>query len=202
MLAVAEKVFGEDVAPEIVCAWDRFSDAFAEFPFDLKVVYYAPLQMGPANLLYSEPTGYSATMCGIPYDDLEGWCGPYRADTLRKQFTKVGDGFREGISLLAAVLRKAPSRELAEHVRTSEAAAIHFRSIANQIRFIQNRGSNSELLKTLLRSEIDLARRMCDLVGEDSRIGFEATNHYFYTRAELIEKILNCRHLYENLGQS
>ncbi len=157
--------------------------------------------MGPANLLYPEPTGYAATMCGIPYDDLTGWRGPYRAGTLYNQFTKVAEGFREGISRLAAALRKAPSRELSEHVRIAEVAAIHFQSIANQIRFIQNRGSNWELVKTLLRSEIDLARRMCDLVAEDSRIGFEATNHYFYTRAELIEKILNCRHLFENLGQ-
>jgi hypothetical protein len=198
MSSVAEKFFGTEIAPQIVRAWDRFSDAFAEFPFDLSVVYFAPLQMGPANLLYDKPTGYAATMCGIPYDDLLGWRGPYSAQTLLSQFTKVAVGFREGIAMLAAALKKAPSPELSEHLRISEAAAIHFQAVANQIQFIQNRGGSSESQNSVVRSEIDLARRMCDLVADDSRIGFEATNHYFYTRTDLIEKMLNCRYLLEN----
>ncbi len=37
------------------------------------------------------------------------------------------------------------------------------------------------------------------MVSCDSRIGFEASNHYYYTEASLKEKILNCRHLLDKV---
>ena len=46
-----------------------------------------------------------------------------------------------------------------------------------------------------LRNELALAKRLFVIQSRDSRIGFEATNHYFYVPADLIEKILICRDL-------
>ena len=40
-----------------------------------------------------------------------------------------------------------------------------------------------------------LARRLCELQRTDSRIGFEASNQYYYVPADLAEKVLNCRDL-------
>ena len=58
-----------------------FSKAFQEYPYDgAGVLYNSPVQVGPANPLYLKPTGYSATMVGIPYDDLDKWRGPYPAN--------------------------------------------------------------------------------------------------------------------------
>jgi hypothetical protein len=48
-----------------------------------------------------------------------------------------------------------------------------------------------------LRSEQALARRLCALQRQDSRIGFEAANQYFYVPLDLVEKVLNCRDLLE-----
>jgi hypothetical protein len=50
-------------------------------------------------------------------------------------------------------------------------------------------------LEQLLNAEIDLARQLYDVQSRDSRIGFEATNHYFFVPTDLAEKVLNCRNL-------
>ena len=42
---------------------------------------------------------------------------------------------------------------------------------------------------------ISLAKELLDLTIEDSRIGFEATNHYAYSPNDLREKVLNCEWL-------
>jgi len=41
-----------------------------------------------------------------------------------------------------------------------------------------------------------------ELVIRDSRIGFEASNHYYYTVQDLCEKALNCRYIVEELQQA
>ena len=58
-------------------AWRLLSDGFRQYPFHVSVVYTSPVQLGPANPLYPTKTGYRATMWGLPYDDLDGWRGPY-----------------------------------------------------------------------------------------------------------------------------
>ena len=60
-------------------------------------MYNAPQQMGPANLLFAEPTGYKATMVCFPYDDLASWRGPYPPTVFAEQFEKVADGWAEGL---------------------------------------------------------------------------------------------------------
>jgi hypothetical protein len=50
-------------------------------------------------------------------------------------------------------------------------------------------------LERLLRREIAAARRMFALQMADSRLGFEASNQYYYVPMDLVEKVLNCRYL-------
>ena len=52
-------------------------------------------------------------------------------------------------------------------------------------------------LERVLQSEMALARRLYAVQSRDSRIGFEATNHYYYVPLDLVEKVLNCRDLLE-----
>ena len=40
---------------------------------------------------------------------------------------------------------------------------------------------------------------MLDLMLEEPAIGFEAANHYYFSRGQLAEKILNCRYLIAKL---
>ena len=45
------------------------------------------------------------------------------------------------------------------------------------------------------------AKELLALVREDARIGFEASNHYFYTERNLVEKIVRMRSFAEMLGK-
>jgi hypothetical protein len=96
MLRVARARYGEENAEAVVDAWVMCSEAFSEFPYDGGVVYRAPMQFGPSNLLWAEPTGYASTMIGFPYDDLNGWRGPYPPEVFIQQMVKVADGFGAG----------------------------------------------------------------------------------------------------------
>ncbi len=213
--AVAAERYGPDGAPLARKAWTAFSTAFQQYPFDCTVLYQCPVQVGPANPLYLTKTGYRATMTGIPYDDLDGWRGPYPPAVFAAQFEKVAEGWRVGIPLLRAAVEKAPADRRADvraELRYAEAAQIHFQSVANQARFVLARDALAGPAKTLspaerqrlrteirrsLESEIALSRRLFTLASEDSRIGFEPSNHYFYLPLDLAEKVLNCRWLLE-----
>lgn len=209
---VARRRFGPALAPAVVQAWHAFSAAFDEYPYHIGVMYNAPQHMGPANLLWGDPTGYKATMVGFPYDDLDAWHAVYPPEVFAAQFEKMADGFEAAIAELkhaAADLssRSAESRALAEEINVAEACAIHFRSVANQTRFVHARRALAEaatreaaqphlaVLENVLNAEIELAKRLFAVQARDSRIGFEATNHYFYVPMDLAEKVINCRDL-------
>ena len=59
----------------------------------------------------------------------------------------------------------------------------------------EERAKALEGLESVLRKEISLASRLAALQSADARIGFEASNHYYYRPIDLAEKILNCRDL-------
>ncbi len=208
---LATRKYGKTAVPAVLKAWKQFSDAFREFPYHISTVYTAPQQYGPSNLLYTKPTGYKATMVGIPYDDLNSWRSIYPADVYIAQMKKVSDGWSEGLeSLLMAVpLINSHSQariDIREEYNIAKAAWLHFASVANQALFVQLRDSLLHVpssavpglkkqLQHLLEDEITLAADLFSIMGKDSRIGFEASNQYYYVRQDLVEKILNCRQL-------
>ncbi|MCX8108964.1 MAG: hypothetical protein N3G20_09185 [Verrucomicrobiae bacterium] len=212
MRAVAERHVGKELAPVLVDAWTAFSNAFCQFPFDATVLYNAPQQLGPANLLWPEPTNYRSTMTGFPYDDLDGWRGRYPEEVFAKLFESVAKGFASAIEMasqnLSTVKATASQREaFQDQLRIAEAASIHFKSTANQARFVMARralGKTTDrnelgrlfgVLEALLKDEQALACRLYTLQKSDSRIGFEAANQYFYVPLDLVEKVLNCEYL-------
>jgi len=48
-------------------------------------------------------------------------------------------------------------------------------------------------MRTIAEQEIELARQQFLLARRNSTIGFEASNHYYFTPLDLVEKVLNCR---------
>ncbi len=211
MEIVARRRFGLQLAPAVVKAWHEFSVAFSEFPFG-GGLYSTPMQAGPSNLLWEQPTNYGATMVGFPYDDLDGWRGGYPVDVFSGQMEKIANGFDRAIAELAASgknvkLSSAQQKNFAQELSVAEAAAIHFRSVANQSRFVALRrkladAKTSEHLKTIinaleaiLKIEITLAQKLYQIQTRDSRIGFEASNQYYYVPMDLAEKVLNCHDL-------
>jgi hypothetical protein len=47
----------------------------------------------------------------------------------------------------------------------------------------------------MIESETALARQLHAIQMRDSRIGFEASNQYYYVPMDLAEKVLNCEDL-------
>lgn len=217
--ALALERFGPDGAAHGRRAWSLMSDAFREYPFHISVVYTSPVQYGPANPLYATRTGYSATMWGLPYDDLNHWRGAYPPEVFAAQFAKVAAGWEPGlVELQQAVECTPPDRRHAAEtdLRFARAAGMHFQSVANQAYFVLARDALADPARTLsaserqqqraamrrcVESEITLARALFALAQEDSRIGFEPSCHYFYLPLDLVEKVINCHWLLEHLPE-
>ncbi|HIA47709.1 MAG TPA: hypothetical protein EYN96_07010 [Candidatus Hydrogenedentes bacterium] len=204
MLHVAQERYGINHAEAVVEAWKACSVALSEFPFHGSVVYRAPLQVGPANLLWNTNTNYASTMVGIPYDDFRGWRGIYPENVFIGQFEKMAKGFGEAHSALRDAIKDEMTPALQGELDVIETVAIHYQSIAQQSRFIQlreqlkqneNPGQAQLLidnLEDLIEAERELALRLHAIQIRDSRIGYESSNHYFYVPMDLAEKVLNC----------
>ncbi|UCD50578.1 MAG: hypothetical protein JSW27_24010 [Phycisphaerales bacterium] len=209
---LAEKRYGGQAAPDILTAWSKFSKAFSEYPFDGAYVYRGPTQYGPANLLYAQPTGYRSTMVGFPYDDVAGWRGIYPVEVLAGQFEKIATGWQAGLAAFEAALDKiAEPNERAAARRdlgVAQVIGLHFDSVANQIRFVaarerlqsntlspSERQATTAAISAILADEMDNAKRLFALTRQDPRIGFEASNHYYYLPLDLVEKVVNCQYL-------
>ena len=176
--------------PSFACQTE-FSKAFREFPFHYHVLYFGPQNAGPSNLLYPEPSGYKATMTCFAYDDLETWRQIYPEDVFESQFEKLCKGWEKGLSLL-------PENDSSEVPIMAEATYCLFRSSLNQIRFIRARDKGQNQVCTdLAKSELEIAKRMIDIMNKNASIGFEAANHYYFTKMQLAEKILNCQYIIE-----
>ena len=194
---MVEKNFGIKAAKNITLALEYFSEAFRNFPFDVTVVYNSPHNIGPANLLYSKPTNYAATMVGIPYDDLKRWVGPYTPEIYIDCLEKLCGKWRQGLEYLKLAEADITSEfeENYQDLRSvAEACFCSYASAANQAKYINELRGTSRKDETvrLLNDEINLAAELLELARKDSRLGFEATNHYAYTHNELLEKIICC----------
>jgi hypothetical protein len=193
LTAVAERRYGAAAAPRVVEAWRRFSEAFREFPYGV-AIYTIPTQHGPANLLRLRATGSRASMILFPHDDWKSWCGAYPPAAVVAQFRKLSEKWQEGL----AVLRAAGGAR-AELV-VAETCYNHFRSTANQVEFYMAREKGDRgKMRELAQDELNLAKAQYQVARGDSTIAYEASNHYYYRPLDLVEKILNCRRILEEL---
>lgn len=173
-----------------------FSEAFSEFPSNAGVAYYGPQNSGPSTLFYEKPTGYRSTMTCYAYDDLEKWRGKYPEDVFIDQFTKLCTKWKEGLELIK-------DEEDSEIKTMAEAGYSLFRSSLNLSRFISLRdsGGTSRELYDIVRDERENAVNMLALMNKNPSIGFEAANHYYFSRFGICEKVVNCDYLLERYGR-
>jgi hypothetical protein len=202
---LAAERYGHRAVPAVRQAWTAFSNAFREFPYGLGL-YSAPQQIGPANLLYHQPTGYAATMTCYPFDDLAGWCGQYPPEVLASQFESLAAGWAGGLEHFERALAvvDAEKRRIAEaDFGLAQAAYTYWVSVARQVRYIMARDAlatsdtpdRRAQIVDILDAEIRHARRLFHLAKQDSRIGYEAANQYFYVPLDLVEKVVDCEYL-------
>jgi hypothetical protein len=212
--ALATAEYGSAAAPIVLAAWEQFSRAFREFPFAVGVLYQAPQNVGPGNLLHQHPTGYPSTMVGYPYDDIARWRNIYSEAVFDSQFKKLADGWEAGLDLLRQARELVPAQHdvaFADMWNVSLGAYHQFRSAWQQIAFVRLRNQLEttpgpaearqlkQQLMQLAKAELELSKAHADLIESDSRIGYEASNHYFVTRQDLWEKAINCLHVIAGL---
>jgi len=200
MRETAAAHFGEEYAEQIVRdAWHKASESFGEFPYHGATVYNAPQQVGPSNLFFVTPTGYTATMVGFPYDDLTGWRAVYPPEVFAAQMAKTAVGFDDAADCFRKLAGKVRDTnpglagKFDAEARIAAAVAAHFLSAANQANFVIARNAgDTETMRRIVRDELELVKTFFPVVKADSRIGFEASNHYYYVPIDLAEKIINC----------
>jgi hypothetical protein len=56
-------------------------------------------------------------------------------------------------------------------------------------------------MREIAARELSTAKALLPLVQADSRIGYECSNHYFYTPQDVREKILCCRAILAALAE-
>ena len=194
---LAAGLYGQEAVAAVRKAWTAFADGYRAFPFSVSVAYSGPQHMGPANPLYLEPTGYAATMVGLPYDSVKRWCAQYPAETWVRLMSAVRDGFERGcaafaeaIALMPEAKRAAAERELAMF----RAETLHFRSCVDQVGFYRARDAkDSDAMRAFAEKELRTAKEMLPLVRADSSFGYESSNQYFYIPQDIREKVLTCR---------
>ncbi len=193
-IAAAAKYFYErcenpEYDPVLVAAEKQFVRAFAEFPFHLTVLYFGPQNAGPSNLLFETPTGYKSTMTGFAYDDIDSWRGIYPADIYEAQLEKLCVEWEIGLGMI-------PEDHQSETAVMARAAYCLFRSSLNQTRFIRARdkGRFADAVAEA-KSELETATQMLSLMNKNAAIGYEAANHYYFSKGQLAEKIINCRYI-------
>ncbi len=213
---IAAERYSPQAAPHARQAWSAFSTAFREYPFGMQTLYFSPHLTGPANLFYAQPTGYSATMVGLPYDDLARWHGSYPPEVLADQFHKVADGWSLGLDAMERAVQQATPRQRATargDLQLAKTCQLHFASAANHVDFILARDAlaaddltptarkeKQAFIRRILADEISNAQELYALAKQDSRIGFEASNHYFYVPLDLAEKVINCHWIAESFA--
>ncbi|MCQ2392485.1 MAG: hypothetical protein MJ240_13800, partial [Kiritimatiellae bacterium] len=196
---LAEDLYGKPAAPFVRKAWAAYSAAYRNYPMQWQTVYYSPVQMGPANLLYAAKTDWRATMVNTPYDDLARWTGGYGTNTALwvAQMRQTAEGFDQADALWREALSHCAgaARETAERDRVVfRAATLHFRTSVDQADFIQARDRGDlPAMRAAARRELATAKEMLDLVRRESALGYESSNRYMYVPNDLLEKILNCR---------
>jgi hypothetical protein len=212
LATAAVQRYGKAAAASVVEAWRQFSEAFKQFPFgnrtlDIGLTYIIPTQHGPANPLRIRQTGYRPGMMLFPYDDYRAWCGDYPPEKVQKQFAKMAALWENGLATFKRALpRVAPHKKRSAELDLAivETCFHHFQSTANQLEFYmlrENTGDKASLtrMRAIAEAEIELARRQFPVARDHSVIAYEASNHYYYTPLDLVEKVLNCRHLIREL---
>ena len=85
----------------------------------------------------------------------------------------------------------------------ASAAYCLFKSSYNQIRFIRARddGRISDAL-SFAKEELAVAEEMLSSMNVSAEIGYEAANHYYFSKGQIVEKIVNCHYIIERLKRA
>ena len=166
-----------------------FSEAFRNYPFATDVLYHGAMQVGASNLWYRHKTGLKSTMVGYPYDDIESWLGgKFTSKEYKQKLEKLTNEWLIGLTLLQEKQGNAQYEELK---RMAKVVYLNIRSVLVQFLFNEKKECENAELLTLVKEEERLTKALYAIAAEDARIGYEASNHYYFTQNTFLEKLVN-----------
>ena len=139
----------------------------------------------------------------FPYDAYKTWKGVYPGETVQQLMAKLASRWSQGLELLTK--NTAPNNKDAMlELSVARTCHTHFESTANQVEFYLLRDEaptaapdrQNAIRKRLIEiaeRERELARQQFHAAKNESLIGYEASNHYYYTPIDLLEKMLQLR---------
>ncbi len=198
MLSQTYGEYGETVKEAV----HHFCKGFSAYPFNWLHIYNGPSNSGVANLLYPEPSGMKGTMTCFPYDDLYGsWRGKpasnpggdellYPPEVLENQYSIICEEWEKGLE----IIKDMPSCEFKDMAIYNYTL---FKSSLNQIQYYLERDGKADkaVMDEIVKSEKELAIAAYEIMLRNASVGYEAANHYYVTRANLEEKIVQCDYL-------
>ena len=133
-------------------------------------------------------------MTCFAYDDLKSWRHIYPADVFENQFAKLCEKWEAGLKLLG--------EDESETAVMAKAAYCLFRSSLNQICFIRARDEGRlNSARAAAESELQISEKMLSLMNKNAAIGYEAANHYYFSKGQLAEKIINCHYIIKRFSK-
>ena len=133
------------------------------------------------------------------YDDYEKWIHPYPLEVYISQMEKLIRIWQTGCEALSAVEGDALVAELLLFARV---ALMHFKSDLIHTRYASAKRDlavNRDLVLGLFAEEREVIKELLTLVVQSPLIGYETSNHYFYTERNLIEKLVQLDELEKKL---
>ena len=195
-----QDAFGEN-ATLVHSAVIKFCDAFKEFPYACSPLYYSPKNLGYGNLWNFEVENRGGYMVGCASDKYEHWIWPYSYEQYVTAYKNLVEKWKEGLDLFESVEGNA----LIERVKSYALVCyLHFRADYYQTQYSFYKREplkyKVEILKVLDDTEKDVYL-LIEEVKKDATIGFEASNHYYYSVRNLKEKLLNVEKLKDYFGK-
>ena len=130
-------------------------------------------------------------MVCFSFDDYETWSAPYGLRKYIELYEKLCEKWERGLKLLE---KESGNAAYEEYETMARASYVHFYSALLHAKFVELKtdvAGNAEWIKDILKKEYENVTELLKLVAKDAKIGFEMTNHYYYTPLTLIEKLLN-----------
>ena len=117
----------------------------------------------------------------------------YPPEILEDQYRKLCEHWEKGLKVLEAMPR-------CEFCDMAIYGYPSFKSTYNHIRYVRQRDGerNEAVMREAVASERELALLAYRIMLRNAAVGFEAANHYYVTRANLTEKLVQCDYLLQN----
>ncbi len=194
-----QKQFG-DRGERVHAAIKKFCEGFREYPFCVYTLYNSPKNLGPANLWSLTPNDNPSSMVCYAFDDIVYWTAPYPVDVYLSQFEKLLTAWDEACKMLEAVATDEKTQELLLFARF---ATLQLRSDVIHTNYAlckKELPNKKNEMREIFAQEREITKQLLELMEKSTLIGFETSNHYFFTERGYIEKLVQLDQLEEELN--